>query len=61
MSKKKSFLVRSEVLGLLANTLLQFIAFLKTTLNFEQKEKNESHSLSISEIIDSERRGYLNT
>ena len=61
MSKKKSFLVRSEVLGLLANTLLQFIAFLKTTLNFEQKEKNESHRLSISEIIDSERRGYLNT
>ena len=61
MSKKKSFLVRSEVLGLLANTLLQFIAFLKTTLNFEQKEKNESHSLSISEIIDSERRGYLCT
>ena len=61
MSKKKSFLVRSEVLGLLANTLLQFIAFLKTTLNFEQKEKNESHRLSISEIIDSERRGYLST
>ena len=61
MSKKKSFLVRSEVSGLLANTFLQFIAFLKTTLNFEQKEKNESHRLSISEIIDSERRGYLST
>ena len=38
-----------------------FIAFLESTLNFEHFEKKfELHSLSISEIIDSERRGYLN-
>ena len=33
-----------------------FIAFLESTLNFEHFEKKEPHSLSISEIIDSERR-----
>ena len=34
-----------------------FIAFLESKLNFEHfEEKNEPHSLSISEIIDSERR-----
>ena len=38
-----------------------FIAFLKCILNFENFEKkNEPHSLSISEVIDSERRAYLN-
>ena len=42
-----------------------FIAFLKFTLNLQhfqkkKKKKNELHSLNISEIIDSERRGYLN-
>ena len=38
-----------------------FIAFLESTLNFEHFEKkNESHSLSISEIVDSEKRSYLN-
>ena len=38
-----------------------FIAFLESTLNFEHFErKNEPHSLSISETIDSKRRGYLN-
>ena len=37
-----------------------FIAFLEFTLNFEHFERNnEPHSLSISEIIESERRGYL--
>ena len=41
------------------------IEFLEFTLNFEhfekkkKKKKNESHSLSISEIIDFNRRGYL--
>ena len=34
-----------------------FIAFFRSTL---QKKKNELHSLNISEIIDSEERGYLN-
>ena len=41
-----------------------FIAFLESKLKFEhfekKKRKNEPHSLSISEIIDTERRGYLN-
>ena len=37
-----------------------FIAFLESTLNFERFETNEPHSSSISEVIDSERRSYLN-
>ena len=38
------------------------IAFLESTLNFEHFEKKKKpHSLSISEIIDSEKRSYLNT
>ena len=37
-----------------------FIAFLKCTLNLEHFEKNEPHSSSISENIDSERRAYIN-
>ena len=37
-----------------------FIAFLKATSNGEHfKKKGESSSLSISEIIDSKRGGYL--
>ena len=37
-----------------------FFAFLKSTLNGEHfQKKGESSSLSISEIIDSERGGYL--
>ena len=37
-----------------------FIAFLKSTWNGEHfAKKGESFSLSISEIIDSERGGYL--
>ena len=37
-----------------------FIAFLKSTWNGEHfQKKGESSSLSISEIIDSKRRGYL--
>ena len=36
------------------------IAFLECTLNLQQFEKNEPHSLSISQVIDSERRAYLN-
>ena len=38
-----------------------FIAFLESALNFEHFEKkNEPHSSSISEVIDSQRRAYLN-
>ena len=38
-----------------------FIACFESTLNFKHFEKrNESHSLSIFGIIDSERRAYLN-
>ena len=37
-----------------------FIAFLKSTWNMEQfQKKEEFSSLSISEIIDSKRGGYL--
>ena len=38
-----------------------FIAFLKCAWNLEQfQKKDEYSSPSISEIIDAERRGYLN-
>ena len=38
-----------------------FIAFLKCALNLENfQKKDEYPSLIISEIIDAERRGYLN-
>ena len=39
-----------------------FISFLKSTLNFEhfEKKKNGPASLNISEVIDCERRAYLN-
>ena len=38
-----------------------FIAFLKCTLNLEHfQKKDEYPSLIISEIIDTERGGYLN-
>ena len=38
-----------------------FIEFLKCAWNLEHfQEKDESPSLIISEIIDAERRGYLN-
>ena len=38
-----------------------FIAFLKCAWNLEHFEKKDEYSsLNISEIIDAERRGYLN-
>ena len=38
-----------------------FVTFLKSTLNFEYFEKkDQSHSLSISEIINCEKGNYLN-
>ena len=38
-----------------------FIAFLKCALNIEHFQKKDEYlSLIISEIIDAERRGYLN-
>ena len=38
-----------------------FIAFLKCAWNLEHfQKKDEYPSLSISEIIDAEKRGYLN-
>ena len=41
--------------------LNSFAAFLKYTSNFEHFEKNDNpHSIFIFEIIDCERRGYLN-
>ena len=36
-------------------------AFLKSTFNFEDCEKkDEPHSLCISEVIEDEKRGYVN-
>ena len=37
-----------------------FIPFLESTLNFKHSEKIEPPGLSISGVIDSERRTYLN-
>ena len=38
-----------------------FVTFLKSTLNFEYFEKkDQSHSLSINEIINCEKGNYLN-
>ena len=37
-----------------------FNAFLESALNLKHFEKNDLYSLSISVIIDFERRGYLN-
>ena len=37
-----------------------FIAFLKKTFNFKHFEKKELHSSGIPEVIQSERRAYLN-
>ena len=49
------------VLTLQATLSENFIAFLESTLNFEHfKKKNEPRNLSISEIMDSEKRRYLN-
>ena len=44
------------------NTFCCFsIAFLESRINFEHFEKkNKPHNFSLSEIIDSERRGYRN-
>ena len=36
-----------------------FIAYLECTLNLEHFEKNQPHSSSISEVINSERRACL--
>ena len=90
MSRKKSVLVRSKILGLFVNTFTAestysgrnmqtftqqvqtplslkqkifsgfFIAFPKSTWNGEHfQKKGEFSSLSISEIIDFKRGGYL--
>ena len=37
-----------------------FMAILESILNFEHFEQNEPRSSSISEVIGSERRTYLN-
>ena len=90
-SRKRVFLIRSELLGQFVNTLTAdnnysrqgweiswqqvprpisrkakisaqfFVAFLKSTLNLEYFEKkDQSHSLSINEIINCETGSYLN-
>ena len=60
---KENFQERIQTeLSLKPNTCYQFsIAFLKSTSTAEYFEKRHgSHSLSITEIIDSKRDGYLN-
>ena len=38
-----------------------FTAFLKSTFNFEYfEEKDEPHSLCICEVVDGEKRSYVN-
>ena len=38
-----------------------FTAFLKSSLNFAHfQKKDDSHSWGISEIMDSEKHGYIN-
>ena len=90
MSRKRLFLIRSELLGLFVNTLTSdykysrqnwknlwqkfpiqtsmklktfsrfFIGFLKSTLNLEYFEKkDQSHSLSITEITNCETCSHL--
>ena len=89
LSYKKSFLVKSEILGLLVNTLTTdyqysrsnrenlplpiqrqlsknffsiFYCIFEMYIKFGTflKKKKKPHSSSISEVIDSERRAYLN-
>ena len=52
--------IQTQLSGKLKSFSENFIAFLEYTLNLEYFEKNEPHSSSISEIIDSERLAYLN-
>ena len=63
-SRRNMQISRQQVqtpLSLKQNTFSRFfVAFLKSTWNGEHFEKKgESSSLSISEIIDSKRSGYL--
>ena len=40
-----------------------FIAFFQSTQNFahfQKKKKNQNHKLNISQVIDTEKCGYLN-
>ena len=60
MSEKKSFLVRSQILGLLVNTLTANYEYSRKKKKKKKKKKNEPHGLSISEVIDSKQRAYLN-
>ena len=54
--KQKTFSGQSSSLSILK----EVVAFLKSTWNAEHfQKKGESSSLSISEIIDSKRGGYL--
>ena len=54
--------VQMQLSGKLTTFFRFFIAFFEFALNFEhfEEEKNEPHSSSISEVIDSQRCVYLN-
>ena len=53
--------VQMQLSGKLKTISRYFIALFDSALNFEHFEKkNQPHSSSISEVIDSQRRVYLN-
>ena len=52
---------KAEISGTEPCFLIFFIAFLKSTLNLEYfQKKNQSQSLSITEVINCETGSYLN-
>ena len=61
-SKNENLLlpIQMQLSQKMKTVLCLLIAFLESTLNFEHFEKNEPHSSSTSEFIDSERGAYLN-
>ena len=58
--EKLPLLIQKQSSGKLKTFFQFFIAILECTLNLEHCEKNEPHSSSISEVIDSKISAYLN-
>ena len=58
----QTFAIQSKKHPLVSVDIDEFIEFLESKLNFEHFEnKREPLSLSISQILDSKRRGYLSS
>ena len=54
--------IQKQITGKLETFSLFFISFFEPALNFEYFErKDDSYGLSVSEVIDSQRRVYLLT